>query len=124
MNQKGFATIFGLVLILAIALVVRGIQESNANYNYETANLEKEIKTGMYLQSVAEVGIYMAAEELKKNPEQFNGIKTEINSINVEVVHQLTDGIHYLRSDATDADGKIIRSVSAAVKDGTLYFRE
>ena len=120
MNQKGFATIFGLILILAIALVVKGIQESHANYNYETQYLQTEFD----LQSVAEVGIYMAAEELKNNPEQFNGIKTEINSINVEVVHQLTDGIHYLRSDATDADGKIIRSVSAAVKDGTLYFRE
>ena len=123
MNQKGFATIFGLVLILAIALVVRGIQESNANYNYETANLEKEIKTEMYLQSVAEVGIYMATEELKKNSKEFSGIKTTIDSIDVEVVHQLTNGIYYLQSDATDADGNI-RQVYAAFKDGTLYFKE
>ena len=61
MNEKGFATILGLCLILALALVVKGIQESEGNHAYETTDFQTELN----LQNAAEIGIYMAAEEVK-----------------------------------------------------------
>lgn len=68
MNQKGFATILGLCLILAIALVVKGIQESEGNHAYETTDFQTEYD----LQNAAESGIYMAAADVKKNPLPLN----------------------------------------------------
>ena len=53
MNEKGFATILGLCLILAIALVVKGIQESEGNHVYATTDFQTEYD----LQNAAEVGI-------------------------------------------------------------------
>ena len=61
MNQKGFATILGLCLILAIALVVKGIQESEGNHAYETTDFQTELD----LQNAAEIGIHMAAAQVK-----------------------------------------------------------
>ena len=37
MSQKGFATFFGLCLILAVALCAKSIQESETNYSYAAA---------------------------------------------------------------------------------------
>ena len=65
MNQKGFATILGLCLILAIALVVKGIQESERNHAYATTDFQAEFD----LQNAAESGIYMAAAEVKRELE-------------------------------------------------------
>ena len=62
MNEKGFATIFGLCLILAIALVVKGIQESEMNHAYETSDFQTEFE----LQNLADSGIYRAVDEIKK----------------------------------------------------------
>ena len=64
MNEKGFATILGLCLILAIALVVKGIQESEGNHAYETTDFQTEID----LQNAAESGIYKAAAMIKEDP--------------------------------------------------------
>ena len=61
MNERGFVTIFALCLILVIALVVKGIQESDTNHNYATADL----KTEFYLQNAADGGIYEAAEKVR-----------------------------------------------------------
>ncbi|MBQ6006059.1 MAG: hypothetical protein IJL14_07410 [Selenomonadaceae bacterium] len=58
MKQKGFATIFGLCLILVVALTVKGIQEAEANHAREVFNFELE----QALQSAAESGIIEAAE--------------------------------------------------------------
>ena len=60
MREKGFATIFGLCLILIIALVVKGIQEAEANHAREVLNFEME----QVLQSAAESSILEAAESL------------------------------------------------------------
>ena len=65
MNEKGFATILGLCLILAIALVVKGIQEAEMNHAYETADFEVESA----LQHAAELGIYAAAEIVRNTPD-------------------------------------------------------
>ena len=42
MTEKGFATIFGLCLILVIALIVKGIQEAEMNHAYETTDFQAE----------------------------------------------------------------------------------
>lgn len=64
MTQKGFATIFGLYLILVIALVVKGIQEAEANHAREVSNFQTE----QALQLAAESGIVEAAEKVRKTP--------------------------------------------------------
>ena len=64
MNQKGFATIFGLCLILVIALVVKGIQGAEGNHPYETNDFQVEID----LQNAADSGIYEMAEKIRENP--------------------------------------------------------
>lgn len=64
MNEKGFATILGLCLLLAIALVVKGIQESEGNHAYETTDFQTELD----LQNAAEVGIYKAVKMVRDNP--------------------------------------------------------
>lgn len=60
MNQKGFATILSLCLILAIALVVKGIQESETNHAYESANFQAEFD----LQNAAESVVVEAADKV------------------------------------------------------------
>lgn len=67
MNQKGFATIFGLCMILVFALIVRGIQESEANHAREVLNFELE----QALQSAAESGIVEATKYVSENPAEF-----------------------------------------------------
>ena len=65
MSQKGFATIFGLCLILAVALCAKSIQESETNYSYAAADYQAEFE----LQNAAVSGIYEAAELVR------NGVK-------------------------------------------------
>lgn len=64
MNQKGFATIFGLCLILVIALVVKGIEETAMNHAYEAADIQAEVE----LQNAADSGIYEAAKIALADP--------------------------------------------------------
>ncbi|MBR4904610.1 MAG: hypothetical protein IKZ53_08040 [Selenomonadaceae bacterium] len=66
MTEKGFATIFGLCLILAITLVVKGIEESGMNDTYETADFQTEFE----LQNLADSGIYKAVD--KKDSLSYN----------------------------------------------------
>ena len=61
MKQKGFVTIFGLCLMLIVALIVKGIQESEANHAREVLNFEME----QALQNAAESGIVEASELVK-----------------------------------------------------------
>ena len=73
MTEKGFATIFGLCLILVIALVVKGIQESEMNHAYETTDFQTEFE----LKNAADSGIYEAAESIYsrvKNNEKWEDI--------------------------------------------------
>ncbi|MBQ4405050.1 MAG: hypothetical protein II857_11680 [Selenomonadaceae bacterium] len=64
MWQKGFATILSLCLILVVALIVKGIHESETNHAREVSNFELE----QALQSAAESGVVEAAEYVRKNP--------------------------------------------------------
>ncbi|MBQ4494455.1 MAG: hypothetical protein II968_01675 [Selenomonadaceae bacterium] len=65
MNQKGFATIFGLCMILVIALVVKGIEESAMNHAYEATDIQAEVE----LQNAADSGIYAAVKIALADPE-------------------------------------------------------
>ncbi|MBO4780529.1 MAG: hypothetical protein J5497_07830, partial [Selenomonadaceae bacterium] len=60
MRQKGFATIFGLCLILVIALIVKGIQASEANHAREVVSFQTE----QALQLAAESGIVEASNKV------------------------------------------------------------
>lgn len=64
MNQRGFATIFGLCMVLVVAFIVKGIQEAEANHAREVVNFQKE----QALQLAAESGIVEAAEKVRKSP--------------------------------------------------------
>lgn len=64
MRQKGFATIFGLCLVLVIALVVKGIEEAEMNHAYEAMNYQAEFE----LQNAADSGIYEAIELTLNDP--------------------------------------------------------
>ena len=61
MRQKGFATIFALCLILILAFIVKGIEESEMNHAYETTEIQAEIE----LQNAADSGIYEAANKVR-----------------------------------------------------------
>lgn len=65
MSQKGFATVFGLILVLAVALCAKSIQESEMNYSYAAADYEMEFE----LQNAAISGIYEAAERVSSGEE-------------------------------------------------------
>ena len=65
MKQKGFATIFGLCMILVIALIVRSIQDAETNHAREVVNFETE----QVLQSAAESAIVEASEFVRDNPD-------------------------------------------------------
>lgn len=60
-NERGFVTVFALCLILVVALVVKGIQESDTNHNLSAADLQTEFD----LQNAADGGIYEAAEKVR-----------------------------------------------------------
>ncbi|MBD3879122.1 MAG: hypothetical protein SR1Q5_05490 [Quinella sp. 1Q5] len=64
MNQKGFATIFGLCMILVIALVARGIEQEQMNHAYEATDIQAEVE----LQNAADSGIYEAAKIALDDP--------------------------------------------------------
>ena len=64
MTEKGFATIFGLCLVLVIALIVKGIQESEMNHAYETTDFQTEFD----LKNAADSGIYEAAQLVYADP--------------------------------------------------------
>ena len=58
-------------MILAIALVALGIQESEGNHAYETTDFQTEYD----LQNAAEVGIYEAVKMVRDNPNLLHGSK-------------------------------------------------
>ena len=64
MNQKGFATIFGLCLLLVIALVVKGIEVTAMNHAYEATDIQTEVE----LQNAADSGIYEAVQVTLDDP--------------------------------------------------------
>lgn len=62
MNRKGFATILSLCLLLAMALVVRGIQISERNHVYESAT---DFTAEFELQNAADSALITAVEKIR-----------------------------------------------------------
>jgi len=109
MNQKGFATIFGLCLMLAFVLVVKGIQEMGVNDAKEWEDFQTEFD----LQNAADVGIYMAAAKVEKNP--------ELLPLNPDPY------INYRKNYRRDLISKTIESISVKVSGeriGVYNFQE
>lgn len=96
MSQKGFATFFGLILVLAVALCAKSIQESEMNYSYAAADYQMEFE----LQNAAISGIYIAAENLNDDsqPEplswtiEYSDEKHRLKKIHVTVWGERLDG--------------------------------
>lgn len=65
MNEKGFATIFGLCLILVIALVVGGIQAAETNHAYETTDFQAEFELQNAADSVLVETVEAAVKRIK-----------------------------------------------------------
>lgn len=109
MKQKGFATIFGLCLILIIALIVKGIQEAEANHAREVTNFQLE----QALQNAAYSGIIEAAEFVRKNPGYLPYEKEQITIKRTVPV-----------SDKTFKNGEQSVSITVEVKGerGKIYF--
>ncbi len=85
MSQKGFATLLGLCLLLAVALCAKGIQESETNFSYAAADYQAEFE----LQNAAVSGIYEAAELVgsgeKNLPQNQSFIPTPASRANYQV---------------------------------------
>lgn len=61
MNQKGFATIFALCLLMAITFVVMGIQAAEKNHAHESST---ELQAEFDLQNAAESALLEAADKV------------------------------------------------------------
>lgn len=114
MRQKGFATIFGLCLMLVVALIVKGIQDAEANHAREVVNFETE----QALQLAAESAIVEAAEKVR------NGDVTLPYSNGVKQMSQrpipVTNSDDKITVDVWGERGKIYVNNSVG-KDG-VYF--
>lgn len=145
MRQKGFATIFGLCLILVVALIVKGINDAETNHAREVGNFETE----QILQHAAESAIVEAADMVRhENYDTTKIIDTQKTFDNgrrsfqvyVEAWHERgniyvdgngKDGV-YIMSRATIDESffgkeiKIYRRAYAYILDGdtTIYFME
>lgn len=134
MRQKGFATIFGLCLMLVVALIVKGIQDAEANHAREVVNFETE----QALQLAAESAIVEAAEKVRNGDVTLpysNGVKqmsqrpipvtNSDDKITVDVwgergkIYCYDKGNTLIRFKIYDADGKEI--VNKKYCDG-VYF--
>ncbi len=136
MKQKGFATIFGLCLILILALVVKGIQEAEANHAREVLNFEME----QMLQSAAESGIvevvetgtFKSAKEIKFNETTIK-IKIDVKQADgkIYIKKKGYDGVYLMSYASTESPfltKKIYRRAYGYVLDADdrkkIYFME
>lgn len=146
MRQKGFATIFGLCLILVVALIVRSIQEAEKNHAREVVNFETE----QALQLAAESAIVEAADKVRKTPSLLpysNGIKSQSQkkipvspktfkrgeqSINITVdvwgergkIYRYDNNGTLIRFKLYDADGKEIINKTHCVGNYFMSYAE
>ena len=139
MRQKGFATIFGLCLILVVALIVKGINDAETNHAREVINFETE----QALQHAAESAIVEAADMIRNDepvsilPKTFKRGELSI-PITVEAwqehgqiyINDVGEPGTYIMSRATMDDDffgeKIYRRAYAYILDGdtTINFME
>ena len=123
MNQRGFATIFGLCMVLVVAFIVKGIQESEANHAREVMNFEME----QAIQHAAESGIVEAAEKVRKTPSllpypvSWNLSASKVNVLNATKSFKHGDQTITISVVVWGERGKIYINNSKKGKDG-VYF--
>lgn len=109
MNQRGFATIFGLCMILVVAFVVKGIQEAEANHSREVMNFQTE----QALQHAAESGIVEAAEKVRESPSllpypvSWNLSTVKVNVLNTTKTFKRGEQSFTIRVEVWGERGKI-----------------
>ena len=64
-DQRGFFTIIGLCFLLAVSVIVRQIQETQAVYNSVAIDFQAEQE----LQNAADSALLLAVEKVKNNPD-------------------------------------------------------
>ncbi len=100
MNQRGFATIFGLCLVLIVALVAKGIQAAQMNHAYETANFGAEFD----LQNAADGAIYAAADKV----------------LSGDVTLPVNDNPYYIGNTRDKFQRKILTTTTTSEHIGTI----
>lgn len=140
MRQKGFATIFGLCLILVVAIIVKSINDAETNHAREVVNFETE----QALQHAAESAIVEAVSNLPYDqPKIIDAQRTFDNGrrtfqVHVEAwqehgqiyINDVGEPGTYIMSRATTDDDffgeKIYRRAYAYILDGdtTIRFME
>ena len=147
MNERGFFTIVGLCLLLAVAISIRGVQEFEGNYSIGMTNAQAEFE----LQNFAESGIakgignyifhsnrlgvvtvevrrYEKAEVIRRYERKYNNYSSyEDNVIKRTNGDDFADHVEILISvascDSPNVAGKIYRRALACVlNDWTVYF--
>ena len=100
MNQRGFATIFGLCLILVFALVASGINAAQTNYAYEQADFGAELE----LQNAADSAIYAAADKVLAG----------------DVILPVNDNPYYVGNSRNKFQRKLITATTTSEHFGTI----
>ena len=81
MNERGFFTIVGLCLLLAVAISIRGVQEFEGNYSVGAINSLAEFE----LQNAADTALVEMIKTGKYNnsiaSERFGTIKVQVSSV-------------------------------------------
>lgn len=93
MTERGFVTVFALCLIIVVALVVKGIQESDTNHNYAAADMQAQFD----LQSAADGGIYEAAEKVRSGQKELlpNNFANDRTPFQIQLVEKrYVDSLH------------------------------
>ena len=83
-NERGFFTVVGLCLLLAVAISIRGVQEFEGNYSIGASNAQAELE----LQNAANSAI---AEIIETGTYTKNVTSKRLGKISISVSH-LTDG--------------------------------
>ncbi len=76
MNERGFFTIIGLCLLLAVAISIQGVEEFEGNYSIGTANS----RTEQELQNLAESALFLAKEKINGNELENTQFKIDVGS--------------------------------------------
>lgn len=107
-NERGFFTIVGLCLLLAVAISIRGVQEFEGNYSIGVTNVQAEFE----LQNFADSGIAQGIGDYTFHSDRLGTVKVD--------VRQLTDVsnhvINYIRTEngrRVESQNKVIEEIKA-----------
>lgn len=75
-DERGFFTIVGLCLLLAVAISIRGIQEFERNYSIGVTNFQIECD----LQNLADSALVEASENIPEDAQNYEGFSIDVNT--------------------------------------------